>query len=125
MYSTVDDYLADKDPAAVDAFRRFRTLVLALGDDVEETVHTSEISWARMSSSGPRVFAAAFLYATRLEAALDLTRRIHHPTLREAYPTTGRVTTHRLSLSSVDDLDDALSALLAEAYATAAGTTAR
>lgn len=45
MYSTVDDYLADKDPAAVDAFRKFRTLVLALGDDVEETVHTSEISW--------------------------------------------------------------------------------
>ncbi len=72
MYSTVDDYLADKDPAAVDAFRRFRTLVFALGDDVEETVHTSEVSWARASSSTPRVFAAAFLYATRLEVALDL-----------------------------------------------------
>lgn len=122
MYSTVDDYLADKDPAAVDAFRKFRALVLALGDDVEETVHTSEISWARASSSTPRVFAAAFLYATRLEVALDLSRRVHHPTLREAYPTTGRVTTHRLSLSSADDLDDGFCALLAEAYNTASIT---
>lgn len=123
MYSTVDDYLADKDPVAVDAFRKFRALVLALGDDVEETVHTSEISWARASSSKPRGFAAAFLYATRLEVALDLSRRVHHPTLREAYPTTGRVTTHRFSLASADDLDDAFCALLAEAY-NAATTTA-
>ncbi|MEE2057809.1 DUF5655 domain-containing protein [Rhodococcus artemisiae] len=122
MYSTVDDYLADKDPAAVDAFRKFRALVLALGDDVEETVHTSEISWARASSSTPRGFAAAFLYATRLEVALDLSRRVHHPTLREAYPTTGRVTTHRLSLSSADDLDDGFCALLTEAYNTASMT---
>lgn len=89
MYSTVDDYLADKDPVAVDAFRKFRALVLALGDDVEETVHTSEISWARASSSKPRGFAAAFLYATRLEVAwispgASTTRRCVRRTPRRA-----------------------------------------
>ncbi|MBM7460408.1 DUF5655 domain-containing protein [Rhodococcus coprophilus] len=114
MYATVDDYLADKDPAAVDAFLRFRTMVLALGDDVEERVHASEVSWSR-----DRVFAAAFVYASKLEVALDLPRRVHHAALREAFPT-GPITTHRLSLVAADDFDDHLTELLHEAYATAA-----
>lgn len=112
MYATVDDYLADKDAAAVDVFRRFRDMVLALGGDVDEKVHQSEITWSRR-----KVFAAAFVYASRLEVALDLPRRVHHHTLREAFPTNGIVTTHRFSLSSVDDLDAPFAELLNEAYA--------
>lgn len=119
MYATVDDYLSDKEPVAVDMFRRFRDLVRALGDDVDEQVRSSEVCWMR-----GRVFAAAFVYASRLEVALDLPRRTHHPTLREAYPSDGRITTHRLSLASPDQLDDALRALLTEAYATAGTATA-
>ncbi len=115
MYATVDDYLADKEPAAVDAFLRFRALVLALGDDVEERVHASEVSWWCRD----RVFAAAFVYASKLEVALDLPRRVHHAALREAFPT-GPITTHRLSLSAGGDFDDHLAELLDEAYATAA-----
>lgn len=118
MYATVDDYLADKEPAAVDVFRRFRSMALALGDDVDETVHQSEISWSRT-----RVFAAAFVYASRLEVALDLPRRVHHHTLREAFPTNGTITTHRFSLSSVDDLDGYFTELLDEAYRTARSTS--
>lgn len=116
MYATVGDYLSDKEPAAVDAFLRFRELVFALGDDVDEQVHPSEIRWART-----RVFAAAFVYSSRLEVALDLPRRIHHPALREAYPTAGRFTTHRLSLAPADRFDDQLAGLLTEAYEAAAG----
>ncbi|NLV78350.1 MAG: hypothetical protein GXY65_03220 [Rhodococcus sp.] len=118
MYATVDDYLADKDPAAVDKFRRFHDLVRTLGDDVEEQVRNSEVRWSR-----GRVFAAAFVYASRLEVALDLPRRVHHRSLREAYPSDGRVTTHRLSIASADELDDALRALLTEAYDTALPST--
>ncbi|AHD20287.1 hypothetical protein Y013_06190 [Rhodococcus pyridinivorans SB3094] len=115
MYATVDDYLADKDPAAVDVFRHVRAMILGLGDDVTERVHASEISWSR-----GRPFAAAFVYASRLEVALDLPRRIHHATLREAFPKKGTVTTHRLSVSSVDELDDHFVELLNVAYRTAA-----
>ncbi|MEE2035233.1 DUF5655 domain-containing protein [Rhodococcus chondri] len=111
MYSTVDEYLADKEPAAVDVFLRFRKLVLALGDDVHERVHRSEISWART-----RVFAAAFVYASRLEVAIDLPRRIHHRALREAFPTNETVTTHRLSIASADELDAQVKSMLIEAY---------
>ncbi|MCD2112521.1 MULTISPECIES: DUF5655 domain-containing protein [Rhodococcus] len=115
MYATVDDYLADKDPAAVDVFRHVRAMILDLGGDVTEHVHASEISWSR-----GRPFAAAFVYASRLEVALDLPRRIHHATLREAFPKKGTVTTHRLSVSSVDELDDHFVELLDVAYRTAA-----
>ena len=114
MYATVDDYLADREPAAVDVFRRVRAMILALGDDVTERVHPSEISWSR-----GQMFAAAFVYASRVEVALDLPRRIHHVTLREAFPKKGTVTTHRLSVSSVDELDDHFVELLDLAYRTA------
>lgn len=114
MYATVDDYLADKDPAAVDAFQQFRTMVFDLGDDIEERVHASEISWSR-----GRIFAAAFVYASKLEVALDLPRRVHHAALREAFPT-GPITTHRLSLADTAGFDDHLAELLREAYETAA-----
>ncbi|MEU5843202.1 DUF5655 domain-containing protein [Rhodococcus sp. NPDC047139] len=115
MYATVDDYLADKDPAAVDVFQRARAMILALGDDVAEQVHASEISWSR-----GHVFAAAFVYSSRLEVALDLPKRVHHPTLREAFPQKGTVTTHRLSVASADELDEHFVALLDIAYRTAA-----
>ncbi|WP_241386976.1 DUF5655 domain-containing protein [Rhodococcus sp. CH91] len=115
MYATVDDYLADKDPAAVDAFQRVRAMILALGDDVTEQVHASEITWSR-----GHVFAAAFVYASRLEVALDLPRRVHHRTLREAFPKKGTVTTHRLSVSSPGELDEHFVALLDVAYRAAA-----
>lgn len=114
MYATVEDYLADKDPAAIEAFLRFRTMVLDLGDDIEERVHASEISWSR-----GRTFAAAFVYASKLEVALDLPRRVHHAALREAFPT-GPITTHRLSLANAAGFDDHLAELLREAYDTAA-----
>ncbi len=89
-------------------------MVLALGPDVDERVRRSDVAWAR-----DRVFAAAFVYSTRLEVAIDLQRRIHHPQLREAFPTTDTVTTHRLSIISPDQLDDHIATLLAEAYKTA------
>ncbi|KOS53825.1 DUF5655 domain-containing protein [Rhodococcus rhodochrous] len=114
MHATIDDYLADKDDAAVDMFCRLRTLVLGLGDDVEEQVRPAEVRWGR-----GRVFAAAFVYSSRLEIAVDLPRRVHHPQLREAFPTTAKVTTHRLSIATPDQLDDGVVALLAEAYETA------
>ncbi|MBC2638644.1 MULTISPECIES: DUF5655 domain-containing protein [unclassified Rhodococcus (in: high G+C Gram-positive bacteria)] len=120
MSASIDEYLAGKDPDATERLLQFRDLVLACGE-VDERVHRTEIAWARA-----RVFAAAFIYSSRLEIALDLRRRIHHPQLREAFPTTKTVITHRLTITSDDQLDGTLSDLLTEAYETVGpGTRAR
>lgn len=113
MSATIDEYLAGKDPDATERLLQFRNLVLACGE-VDERVHRAEIAWART-----RVFAGAFIYASRLEIALDLRRRVHHPRLREAFPTTASVITHRLTITAHHQLDDSLVELLTEAYDTA------
>ncbi len=121
MYSTVDDYLADKDPAAVDAFRKFRTLVLALGDDVEETVHTSEISWARASSSTRE---CSQQHSCTPPASKWPWTSPGASTTRPCVRRTPRRQGHHSSLESLvgRDLDDGFCALLAEAYNTASIT---
>ncbi|MFZ2174036.1 MAG: DUF5655 domain-containing protein [Rhodococcus sp. (in: high G+C Gram-positive bacteria)] len=120
MNATIGEYLAGKDPDAVARLLHFRDLVLACGE-VEERVHRTEIAWART-----RVFAAAFIYSSRLEVAVDLRRRVHHPQLREAFPTTRTVITHRMTITEDGQIDDSLGELLAEAYETVGpGTHAR
>ncbi|QNG21269.1 hypothetical protein G4H71_01280 [Rhodococcus triatomae] len=111
MTPTLDGYLADQDPDAVRRLLTFRTMVTDLGDDIEERVHRTEVAWART-----RVFAAAFIYSSRLEVAVDLLRRVHHPQLRDAFPTTQKVVTHRLTITEDEQLDDVLAGMLAEAY---------
>lgn len=109
---TLEEFLRDEPQEAVALFRAFRELVLAAGDS-EERVHPSEVAWARK-----RVFAAAFLKSCRLEIAIDLLREVQHPRLLQAFPTTKRVTTHRLTITDPEHLDDSIARLLDEAWAT-------
>ena len=112
MNHDVGTYLADKPAAAVELFHTFRRLVLAAGE-CEERVHPSEVAWA-----DKRVFATAFIKSGRLEIAIDLLRQVDHPALLQAFPTTKRVVTHRLTFNSPEQLDAEIGAWLIEAHDT-------
>ncbi|MET0934149.1 MAG: DUF5655 domain-containing protein [Mycetocola sp.] len=109
----VEAFLAGQRDGPVAMFRTYRDLVLAAGDDIDERVHRTEVAWARK-----RTFTSAFFLADRLELAIDLLRPIQHPRLLMSFPTTQKVVTSRLSITAIDQVDDALVALIDEAYAT-------
>lgn len=110
MNHDVEAYLAGKPAPAVALFRAFRELVLDAGG-CEERVHPTEVAWADR-----RVFATAFIKSGRLEIAIDLLRTVDHPTLRQAFPTTRRVYTHRFTITAADQLDQQIRGWLAEAH---------
>jgi hypothetical protein len=101
--------LSPDDLAKLEAFR---DRGLALGD-VEMRVNRTDVSFARK-----RVFASAYVKSHWLEVGIELLRRAEHPRLRTAFPTTKKVTMHRLTFGSVDELDDAFDELLREAWKT-------
>jgi hypothetical protein len=65
-----------------------------------------------------RVFAGAWTERDRLELNVDLLREAEHPTKLVAFHHTKRVITHRLRVTAPEQLDEALAALLQEAYDT-------
>ena len=108
----LDEFLAGRNPEAVAMFRHFRSMVLRLGP-VQERIHRTEVAWADR-----RTFAHAFTISNRLEAAIHLLRQVDHPQLLQAFPTTRKVITHRLSFTGQEQLDESIEALLAEAFDT-------
>jgi hypothetical protein len=111
--STWTAYIEGQTSDDLALLRRFRELADAAGPEVEMTVSKTVIAWRR-----DRTFALAYLKNHYLEAAVDLLRETTHPALRTAFATTKKVTTHRLTISRLDQLDSALKKLLAEAYET-------
>ena len=63
-----------------------------------------------------RVFVGAYIERKRLELNVDLLREAEHPCKLAAFPHTKRVITHGLRVTEPAQLDDALAALVAEAY---------
>jgi len=90
----------------------FRDACRAL-PETEMRVSRTEVRFAR-----ERTFAVAFIAAHRLELAIDLLREASHPLLLQAFPTTKKVVTHRLSLERLDQFDDSITSLLTEAWET-------
>jgi hypothetical protein len=109
---TVDEYL-DTVPAgdAREMFLRFQAIVEACGPS-EAAARRTIVYWKRA-----RVFAGAFVKSGRLELNIDLLREADHPCLLAAFHTTKRVVTHRLRITSADQLDPEIRTLVAEAYA--------
>jgi len=107
---SVDAYLAGKDPAGVELFRAFERLVARCGPS-EAAPSSSIVYWKRN-----RIFAGAWIERRRLELNIDLLREAEHPCLLAAFPHTKRVTTHRLRITDAGQLDEALAALVEEAY---------
>ncbi len=110
MNHDVGNHLAGKPAAAVELLHAFRRLVLAAGE-CEERVHPSEVAWA-----DNRAFATAFIKSGRLDVSIDLPRQVDHPALLQAFPTTKRVVTHRLTFNSPEQLDAEIGAWLIEAH---------
>jgi hypothetical protein len=96
--ATWDELIADERPEHVVLLEAFRTHLRRI-PDVEERVHRTEVAYAR-----DRVFASAFVKSGWLEVAIDLLRTVEHPQLRMAFATTKKVTTHRFTLGSPDQL---------------------
>ena len=107
---SVEAYLEGKDPAAAELFRRFEQLVERCGPS-EVAPRSSIVYWKRN-----RVFAGAYVERRRLELNVDLLRDAEHPRRLAAFHTTQKVVTHRLRITEPEQLDDALAALVAEAY---------
>ena len=77
----------------------------------ELVVRRSIVYWRR-----ERIFAGAFPLGKRLELNVDLLREAEHPTKLVAFHHTRLVLTHRLRVEREEQLDDALDALVREAY---------
>ena len=117
---TIDDYLADKDRDASRLFRRFEALVASCGPSEAAPSRTIVFFKRR------RVFAGGFVRGKRLEIVIDLLRPVNHPCLIASFASTKRVTSHRLRITSGDQLDDSIVSLLREAYETVGpGTRSR
>jgi hypothetical protein len=95
--------------AMLSAFREFTGSL----EGTEEQVHVTEIRFIRK-----RVFATAFILSHRLELAIDLLRTASHPRLLQAFHTTKKVVTHRLSLERLEQFDDSVKELIVEAHET-------
>ena len=101
--------LNEEDLAKLTSFRDFcRSL-----PDVEERVHSADIAFARA-----RTFASAYIKSHYLELGIDLLRQVRDPAPRTAFQTSKKVWMHRYSLRHLDQFDDAIRALLREAWET-------
>jgi Domain of unknown function (DUF5655) len=107
---SVDAYLEGKQPEGVALFRGFEKLVERCGPS-EAAPASSIVYWKRK-----RIFAGAWIERRRLELNIDLLRTAEHPCVIASFPHTKLVTTHRLRVMEAAQLDDALAALVAEAY---------
>jgi len=110
--SSVEEYLSDKHPDGVGLFRAFQELVAACGESQVDP-HKTVVNW-----KDQRIFASAFILGKGLEIAIHLRRRVNHPTLRQAWNTTQKVVTHRLTIKKEDELDEDIANWLCEALAT-------
>ena len=110
VLASVEEYLEGKDEGAVALFRRFEQLVERCGPS-EIAPRQSIVYWKR-----ERVWAGAYIERRRVELNIDLLREAEHPCLLAAFNTTRRVITHRLRITSAEQLDDSIAALLQEAY---------
>jgi uncharacterized protein DUF5655 len=107
---TIESYLQGQDPDAVALFRRFQQLVEQCGPS-DPALRRTIVYWRRK-----RIFAGAYIERRRLELNIDLLRDAEHPCLLAAFLTTKRVITHRLRITELDQLDQSIAALVAEAY---------
>jgi hypothetical protein len=96
--ATWDELIAGERAEHVVLLQAFRTHLTRI-PDVEERVHRTEVAYAR-----ERVFASAYVKSGWLEVAIDLLRKADHPLLKTAFATTTKVTTHRFTLGSPDQL---------------------
>jgi Domain of unknown function (DUF5655) len=110
--STWEELTAELDDEDLALLTAFGTAVRAM-PEVTEKVSRTEVAYLVK-----RQFTSGYIRNHYLEIAVHLTREADHPLLRARFPTTTKVTTHRLTLTRPDQIDDALLALVDEARET-------
>ena len=95
-WSALTEGLDDND---LTLFTAYRDLVNGIGD-VEERVNSSDVSFAVK-----RVFTSGYMKSHYLEVGIELLREASHPHLRTAFATTKKVTMHRMTLTTVTQLE--------------------
>jgi len=111
VLATWSELTAGLDEHDVQLLEAFRKVCLAL-PGTEERVHRSEVQY-RLA----RTYASGYVRMHLLELAVHLRREVQHPLLRQAFATTSTITTHRLRVETLDELDLAVP-LIEEAYDT-------
>lgn len=110
--STWEELTADLDDDDLALLTAYRSAVRSL-PGVTEKVSKTEVAYLVQ-----RQFTSAYIRNHYLEIAVHLTREAEHPLLRARFATTRKVTTHRLTLTRPDQIDDDLLALVEEARTT-------
>ena len=118
---TVDDHLRDAPQQHVDLYRRFEAIIMACGP---VTVSPSKTTIAFKGVR--RGFAGARPTSRGLTGYLDLMRSaIDDPRIISSSPYTARLHVNQFRLSSPDQLDDAFTELIREAYEVGQGAHLR
>lgn len=113
---TVDEHLRDKPEASIALYRRFEELVATCGP------YTVSPSKSSITFQGTRRgFAGARPTAKGLRVYLDLQRAVDDPRIRNVAPYTSRLFVPHLTITSLEEMDDAFAGWVAEAYAVGAG----
>ncbi|MCU1441476.1 MAG: hypothetical protein JWP85_2473 [Rhodoglobus sp.] len=107
--STWAELTAGLSPADLELYTAYRDRCRTL-PGCEERVHRTEVQYALH-----RVFTSGHMKSHRLQLAVDLLREAEHPLLRQAFHTTKKVITHRIDVTSVDELETVMP-LIREAH---------
>lgn len=107
-WAALTDGLSPDDLALITAYRDFcRSL-----PDAHEEVTSSAVQYR-----GKRIFTSAYVKSHYLEVGVELLREATHPKLRTSFPTTKRITMHRITVTTVAQLESAFD-LIREAHDT-------
>lgn len=107
-WSALSEGLSPDDLTLLTAYRDFcRSL-----PDAREEVTSSALQYRRT-----RIFTSGYMKSHYLEVGVELLREASHPKLRTSFPTTKRITMHRLTLTTVAQLESAFD-LIREAHDT-------
>ncbi len=110
--STWAEFTAGLDTEDLAKITAFRDYCAGLPDS-RERITSSQIAFA-----GKRTFASAYIKSHYLEIGIELLRRVTDPPPRTAFATTKKVTMHRYSLRHLEEFNEAIRALIAEAAET-------
>jgi hypothetical protein len=108
---TVADHLLGKDATIVALYERFVPLVEACGP-FEYVIGKDAITFKGQR----RIFASAKPKARSLNGLLVLQRQVQDPRIRTVSPFTKRVFGHQFRVTELDQLDEAFTGWVREAY---------
>lgn len=113
--ATWDELVADLPDAVVEMLRAYRDFCREL-PGVTERVHRTQVSY-----HGTRGFTHGFVISGRLELAIQLTEVPAHDRIIATFPVNRRLVGVRLTIRTMDELDESVLGLVERSYVEASG----